>query len=156
MSVFICCTLNPDGTPRNEVKTGGATASSPALGVDGTIYLGINSNYCGLTPEGRQQWVHPTGGLIESSPALAADGVFYCASRDQILIAIGPDGKWRWGVYELGLITSSPVIAPDGTVYILSYDNKLNAFKASSPPAKSSWPMFRADAQHTGRVQVAP
>jgi hypothetical protein len=33
------------------------------------------------------------------------------------------------------------------------YLRAINSTNGLAPPAKSSWPMFRANARHTGRVQ---
>ena len=50
-------------------------------------------------------------------------------------------------------MVSSPAIGSDGTVYVGSEDNKLYAIKTSSQGlAKSPWPMFGQNAQHTGRA----
>ena len=49
---------------------------------------------------------------------------------------------------------SPPPIESDGTVYFGSRDNKLYAIKIDSRSlAKSPWPMFRQNAQRTGRVK---
>jgi len=51
-------------------------------------------------------------------------------------------------------VTSSPAIGSDGTVYVGSNDHMLYAIKTDSKgPAKSPWPMFRQNAQRTGRVK---
>ena len=51
-------------------------------------------------------------------------------------------------------VFSSPAIGSDGTVYVGSYDKKLCAIKTDSKGlAKSPWPMFRQNAQRTGRVK---
>ena len=50
-------------------------------------------------------------------------------------------------------VDSSPAIGSDGTVYVGSGDKKLYAIKTDSKgPAKSPWPMFRGNPQHTGRA----
>ena len=52
-------------------------------------------------------------------------------------------------------VAASPVIDGGGTIY--ACDGKflyaINSTNGLAPPAKSSWPMFRANARHTGRVQ---
>jgi hypothetical protein len=52
-----------------------------------------------------------------------------------------------------GDLNSPFTIGSDGTVYIGSADKILCAIKTDSKgPAKSLWPMFRQNAQRTGRV----
>jgi hypothetical protein len=51
------------------------------------------------------------------------------------------------------------VVADNGSIYISAtynlygFSHAMNSTNQLVPPAKSSWPMFRANAQHTGRVQ---
>ena len=51
-------------------------------------------------------------------------------------------------------LSSSPVVGADGMVYFMgdSYLYAVSPVGPGLPPAKSSWPMFRANARHTGRV----
>jgi outer membrane protein assembly factor BamB len=116
--------------------------------------LGVLTNYAGYAPDGKPRWTWPTAGFVEASPALTADGTFWCGAKDGIVFSLSADLKWGWGVNELAWIVASPVIAPDGMVYAVSYNRQLNAIRAHTGPlANSSWPMFRADARHTGRVR---
>ena len=50
--------------------------------------------------------------------------------------------------------TSSPAIAPDGTLYIAEGQtlHAINSTNRLAPLMNSSWPMFRANPRHTGRV----
>jgi hypothetical protein len=51
-------------------------------------------------------------------------------------------------------VRSSPALGSDGTVYVGSKDRKLYAIKTDSKGlAKSPWPMFRQNAQRTGRIK---
>jgi hypothetical protein len=55
-----------------------------------------------------------------------------------------------------GRLIASPNISSDGTLYAAT-DNYLHAINSTNrlaPLAKSSWPMFRANPRHTGRVAV--
>ena len=54
------------------------SSSSPAIGVDGTVYVGSpDHNLYAVSPEGTTKWAVATGdSIVESSPALGVDAVF--------------------------------------------------------------------------------
>lgn len=153
--------LNSDGKKRWVTHTGGTTESSPVIGPNGNIYLGVNSNYCAFSGQGKQLWqftiwqYYPHH-FVRGTGAIGADGLSYFGADDHRFWAIGPDGIWRWLTWLAGPSVSAPVFSPDGTVYVQNVTYNFFAIKGASPPAKTSWPMFRADAQHTGRVQKIP
>ena len=100
-------------------------------------------------------WEFRTGGIVYSSPAIGSDGTVYVGSWDNKLYAInGKSGVKLWEFETGGDVRSSPAIGSDGTVYVGSDDNKLYAIKTNSKGlAKSPWPMFRQNAQRTGRAK---
>jgi len=100
--------------------------SSPAIGADGTIYVGSDKLYA-INPNGTKKWAYATGDYINSSPAIGADGKIYVGSNDRNLYAINPDGTQKWVIATGGPIASSPAIGADGTVYVGSDDKKLYA-----------------------------
>jgi len=64
--------------------------SSPALGADGTIYIGgLNDKFYAINQDGTLKWSSQTGGKVESSPAIGADGTVYVGSNDGALYAFG-------------------------------------------------------------------
>ena len=148
------------GTPIWEFETGDSrfgVTSSPAIGSDGTVYIGsMDHKIYALDPKsGVRKWEFETGGRVRSSPAIGSDGTVYVGSHDNKLYAInGKSGVKLWEFETGGQMWSSPAIGSDGTVYIKSRDNhKVYAIKTDSQgPAKSPWPMFGQNAQHTGRV----
>jgi len=83
---------NPDGTIKWSYDLPDDTYSSPAIGADGTIYIGCDDgSLYALNPDGTQKWAFLTGGAVESSPAIGADGTVYVGSFDGKLYAIaGP------------------------------------------------------------------
>ena len=82
-------TENNNGTLKWKYPTGDCVDSSPAIGSDGTIYVGSNGLYA-LNPDGTLKWKYPTRGyVINSSPAIGSDGTIYVGSNDDCLYAIG-------------------------------------------------------------------
>jgi hypothetical protein len=143
------------GTLKWKFETGGLVISSPAIGSDGTVYVGSNDSYLyAINPDGTLKWKFETEGSVESSPAIGSDGTVYVGSRDTHLYAINPDGTLKWKFETEDYVTSSPAIGDDGTVYVGSDDGYLYAIYSDSPgPADSPWPMFRHDTKHTGRFK---
>ena len=101
-------------------------------------------------------WEFETGDEVRSSPAIGSDGTVYVGGDDKLYAINGKNGVKLWEFITGGYVWSSPAIGSDGTVYIGSYDYKLYAIKTNSKgPAKSPWPMFGQNPQHTSRVPGA-
>jgi len=99
--------------------TNGSVGSSPAIGPDGTIYVGSDDYYLyAINPDGSLKWGYQTNGLIVSSPAIGSDGTIYVGAG-YYLNAINPDGGliWRCHTEWSNDVISSPAISPDGTIY---------------------------------------
>jgi hypothetical protein len=122
--------------------TGGPVDSSPAIGADGTIYVGSwDRNLYAINPDGSQKWSFTTGGQVMFSPAIGADGTIYVGSSDPKLYAINPDGSQKWSFTTGGLLTggspcTSLAIAADRTVYAASVGGKLYAI---NPDGSLRW-----------------
>jgi outer membrane protein assembly factor BamB len=148
--------IDPSGQLKWYTDLFGNVKSSPAIGNDGTIYVGSDKeDFFALNPDGSIKWQYPTRGPVRSSPALAADGTIYVGSDDGSLYALKPDGtlKSRITVTKTGTVNSSPNIAPDGTVYFATGggDDKVYSVIGDSPLAQTPWPKFRRDVINTGR-----
>ena len=79
-----------------EFETGGTIGnSSPAIGSDGTVYIGSNDYklYAINGKTGVKLWEFETGGTVYSSPAIGPDGTVYVGSWDKKLYAIKTDSK---------------------------------------------------------------
>jgi len=137
-------------------ETGYHVVSSPAIGSDGTVYVGSKDNklYAINGKSGDKLWEFVTGSLGFSSPAIGSDGTVYVGSDDNKLYAInGKSGVKLWEFETGDGVYSSPAIGSDGTVYVGSFDKKLYAIKTDSQGlAKSPWPMRGQNALHTGRT----
>jgi len=124
--------------------TKGAVVSSPALGADGTIYVGSNDqNLYALNADGSQKWAFPTTGVIYASPAIGADGTVYIGSTDGNLYAINPDGTKKWTFNTNSPLYASPVLGTDGSIYIGALNYKSAAycgqFYAINPDGSQKW-----------------
>jgi len=129
--------------------------SSPALGADGTIYVGdLSGRIYAVKRDGTQKWAFTTGDYVCSSPAVGADGTIYVGSRDGNLYAINPDGSRKWACYVGQVSESSPAVGPDGTVYVGASWTLYAVYGDSLGLAGSTWPMFHHDLKHTGSSNV--
>ena len=81
-----------------EFETGGSVESSPAIGSDGTVYVGSwdKKLYAINGKTGVKLWEFETGKSqrgVASSPAIGPDGTVYVGSYDNNLYAIKTDSK---------------------------------------------------------------
>ncbi len=113
---------------------GGSTYSSPAVGENGTVFIGSADSVYAVAPDGRRRWATSIGGYAISSPAIGADGTIYVGSRDRKVYALLPqDGRFKWTPFEAGdEIWTSPNIGPDGTIVVGSFDGNLYALDPST------------------------
>ena len=83
------------GTVLREFETGGWVHSSPAIGSDGTVYVGAFDGklYAINGQTGDKLWEFETGSGVFSSPAIGPDGTVYVGSYDKKLYAIKTDSK---------------------------------------------------------------
>jgi outer membrane protein assembly factor BamB len=124
--------------------TEGYIISSPAIGADGTIYVGsFDHKLYAINPDGTEKWNFKTGSFVDdSSPAIGSDGTIYIGSRDNKLYAINPDGTEKWNFTTGHDISSSPAIGADGTIYVGSNDDKLYAIY---PDGTEKWSFTAGD-----------
>ncbi len=135
-------TSHVDGTEIWNYETDEGVGSSPAIGIDGTIYVGSNDNdVYAINPDGSEKWSFTTGGSVFSSPAVGVDGTIYIGSYDHNFYAINPDGSEKWRFATEYIILSSPAIGPDGTIYIGEiYSWSLTeSFYALNPDGSEKW-----------------
>ena len=83
------------GTKLWEFETGGYVESSPAIGSDGTVYVGSLDKklYAINGKTGVKLWEFETGSWVTSSPAIGSGDTVYVGSWDKKLYAIKTDSK---------------------------------------------------------------
>ncbi len=111
-------TSHVDGWEKWRFEPADDPVTSPAIGEDGTIYVGSENHLYAVDDEGSEIWKFETNGSVRSSPAIADDGTIYITSS-RSLHAVDPDGTKGWR-FDLGSSSYSPTVADDGTVYIYS------------------------------------
>ena len=139
--------------------TVGSITSSPAIGPDGTIYVGSDDwKVYAVNPDGTKKWEFATGGKVTSSPAIHyySGGIaIYIGSEDGKLYSIDADGKKVWvfpAEETVGSITSSPAISYLGVIYVGSDDGKVYAIRSYDGTAESGeWPFVTE-----GKVTSSP
>ena len=131
--------INPDGSLkwRYNMDSHVSITSTPAIGSDGTLYVGAYYYYISYTPRGYLYAINPNGSLlwryevgacrVRTSPTIDSAGTIYFGADDDYLYAINPDGTLLWRYKTDGDIKSSPAIDSSGTIYVGSFDNYLYA-----------------------------
>jgi outer membrane protein assembly factor BamB len=147
--------LKPDGTECWRLHTGGVTESSPVLDESENLYLTVGACILTVDRNGKKRWDWCSPVTINDAPAVAASGAVYFPAPWRSLFAFQNDRTHLWHFSTDGNLTASPMIGNDGTIYVCDgmFLHAINSTSGLAPPAKSSWPMFRANARHTGRVQ---
>jgi outer membrane protein assembly factor BamB len=150
----------------------GVLRSSPAVGVDGGIYFGLNygspsSGLFALNTDGSVRWIFQPSDLppdvppdhfdIYSSPAIGADGTIYFGQEFGRVYALNPDGSVRWIQNTSGSFTwSSPALHSNGMLFIGDIAGNCYAIGTESAGlAAAPWPKYRFDNQNTGRVAAS-
>ncbi|HEC89638.1 MAG TPA: cell surface protein, partial [Thermoplasmatales archaeon] len=128
--------ISLDGEIMWSFTAGDIIESSPALGLDGTIYFGCNDGYLyALKPSGELKWKFETTGVIyTSSPSIGADGTIYIGDENGHVFAVNPDGtkKWESIVSEGDDIECPIAIGVNGTIYVTTYTGGIYAIGSGS------------------------
>ena len=86
-----------EGQKRWEFQTPAVVNSCPAIGADGTVYVGSSVKLIALNPAtGTPRWEFTADGQV-NSPAIGGDGTVYVGSSDNCIYALdGRTGAKRW------------------------------------------------------------
>jgi outer membrane protein assembly factor BamB len=134
--------LNPEGTLKWMYEPGdglGVSLSSPAIGPDGTIYIGFDCYDCdeyngylyAINPDGSFKWRCQTNEARcysvpqVSIPIVGMDGTIFVVAHNKgdnkALVAVNPDGTVKWRSTAATNFWSVPSVGYDGTIYIEGY-----------------------------------
>lgn len=145
--------LKPEGTEIWRCHTGSTTASSPVLDENGSLCVGHNTCTLVISKDGRNLW-HSGAAVPVDVSAIAVSGQFYISVPWQTLQAVQAPDQRIWNADLKTRLTASPNLDERGILYCTAggYLHAIQPPDKPLPPANSSWPMFQANAQHTGRV----
>lgn len=115
--------IKPDGTLVFRVKTARKTFSSPAVGEDGTIYVGSQDDHVyALAEDGTLRWRTNVGADADGGPAIADDGTVYVGTDRGEVLALDPQtGAIRWRQKVHGFVRGSFSVGRDGTIFAGTY-----------------------------------
>jgi outer membrane protein assembly factor BamB len=149
--------LNPDGSERWRSHTGSSTESSPILDANGEICIGEEVVTMVIAANGRERWGWGAAVPIDVSAA-AVTGRIYSSVPWRTVVGVVqddlPEERRLWQADMEYNASTSLTVSEDGIVYVCA-GFQLYAFRPPGellPPAKSAWPMFRANPRHTGRA----
>jgi outer membrane protein assembly factor BamB len=115
--------VKPDGTLLWRVKARGKIYSSPAVGDDGTVFVGSQDDHVyAVLPDGKVRWSVGVGADVDCAPAVAEDGTVFVGTDGGEVVAIaGEHGSLRWRARVGGFVRGSLSITRDGTVLAATY-----------------------------------
>jgi len=145
--------FNPNGTQKWRFDFPWTNpVSKPAIGPDGTIYIGNDDNFLyAVNPDGTQKWAFQAAGDVRGEPLVGNDGAIYFGSQDAHLYAVDTEGRLL-GKYALGAnisvtdpdagsytwsgwkYSASPGQGSDGTVYMGATNGDVLAFEPTCFP----------------------
>jgi outer membrane protein assembly factor BamB len=146
--------LKPDGKETWRCRIRGGSDGSPVLAENGSICIAADYRSLIVSPAGAITFEWGTPCWIDNTPLVTQGTICFPVAWHR-LFAVQADGTGIWEGQSTGNLTSSPVISSQGTIYYCCGQH-IEAQQPPVPllPAKSPWPMFRANARHTGRVAV--
>jgi outer membrane protein assembly factor BamB len=144
--------LNLDGGEKWRYEVGSRIPFSPALGHDGTVYVGArNGNLYALNPDGTRKWQKSVG-TVRTSPAVGPEGVIYLGTGPSYLALSPVDGSQTWTFSPAhGEADSTPAVGRGGRVYLTSSSNELYAL---NPDGTLIW-TFSAEEEEEREVHFS-
>jgi hypothetical protein len=89
---------------------------------------------------------------VSGTAVLAENGEVIFGDVYGDLYGLGANGERRWWGRVGEIFFASPTLTTNGNIIIADNYNQLFAFKYGTPPAQTTWPMFRHDLRHTGKA----
>ncbi len=106
--------------------TGNVLRSSPALGLDGRVYIGSGSRLLAINAAGELEWDFSTGGSIYGSPVYwEDDDVVGVGSLDGTFYLLHADGSLDWTFTVGAPIYTTPAPSRHGDLYVADVSGRV-------------------------------
>jgi outer membrane protein assembly factor BamB len=129
---------------------------NPAIGADGTIYVGGNS-LTAMAPDGRVKWSYPALEAPNRFPkylsaAISDDGTIFAGQiNSPNLVALSPDGRLLWSRADLD---GAPAIGTNSDVYVVSESGILTAVDSTTGITRWTYTTGKTDYYNSEGVTV--
>ncbi|NUQ01657.1 MAG: PQQ-like beta-propeller repeat protein [Armatimonadetes bacterium] len=124
------------------LKFNDVVAAPPALGPDGTIYVGSHDRtFSAISPTGERRWTQTAGDYFHAPAAVDTQRVIV-GSFDHNLYAYDLAGRLLWQFRTNASIEAGAALAADGSVYLPGLDDHLYAL---DPAGRLRWRFTAAD-----------
>ncbi len=141
--------INPNGSRKWKNDLIGYEGYDPAIGPDGTIYVGTNERFHAFYPNGTIRWILDKEEHFCGFPAIGPDGLVFVGTGEGNLYTIYPNGTIRWK-YTVDDSIRAPAIDREGNVYFTTYAGK-NLY-CLSPNGSFKWKFKALDIFYNGPV----
>jgi len=118
---------------------GHTSSSSPAIGHDGTVYIGTTAkDYSGVLyaihpKSGKKKWEFRTGGSGPySNPVIGTDGTVFISDNRKIFALNGKTGAKKWETESIEKQNMSSKLAMDSNGTLIASGGRICAFNAES------------------------
>lgn len=116
------------GRLRWSFKAGSMLACSPAVGPDGTTYVGCrDGKLYAVDAAGALRWTADTGGPVDAAPCVHPDGPVVFGSYDGVVRALDPGGSERWRLDVGAPVMTTPCVDVAGHLWFGADDGVLRA-----------------------------
>lgn len=161
---FLYAVDHTTGTTSWSVDLRGSAFSSPAIGEDGTIYVGsytgdtdVDGILHAIDPGGTESWSKTISGVgagISSDPTIGLDGEIYFGSNNKAVYAIADNGGsytdlWSYAVPDRAFECAA--VGADGSLYVAGIYSE-EAVIALEPTGSERWAI--ADFTGTGSTNT--
>ncbi len=125
--------FDTNGNPEWIYETENDFHHSPAVDLDGNIFVINENSLISLTSEADERWIYDFGNIRASStPSISADGTIYFSNSISQLIAVTKNGLHKF-TFQGEESFKQPVIDDDGMIYITARSYGMAKFYALHP-----------------------